>query len=391
MGAKNSWHLRKGGRYLQILELLRECIENEGFIGLELTGRRNRDVEYPEKVSVRPISVRGELSYQITRHFARKATQANLKSAETLSKISELLPEFRQGRLFTPKSDYLLITNKRGEVQIQSSPPTRLPIEATHDRKKTYLLPENQPCDFLIRLGVMRPDGKVLANRYDKFRQINRFLEIFADAIPDLPEGPLHIVEFGCGKSYLTFAIYYYLRQTLKREATITGLDLKPDVVAHCESLARELNYEGLSFSCGEIRAFQTEKPVDMMVSLHACDTATDDALAQAIAWQTKAILCVPCCQHELFRQLNNELMRPLLKHGILKERLTALITDAIRGERLEQAGYSVQILEFIETEHTAKNLLIRAIRKPGSLAAPDASELEAFRAFWLGGRENMR
>ena len=368
---------------MQILELLGECIENETLIGMELTGQRKREIEQPEKLSVRPIFLRGELSYQITRHFARKATQENLKPTEALAKVSELIPEFRQGRLFTPNSDFLLITNKRGEVQIQSSPPTRLPIEAAHDRKKTYLIPENQPCDFLIRLGVMRPDGKVLANRYDKFRQINRFLEIFADTIPDLPAGSLHIVDFGCGKSYLTFAIYYYLRQTLKREATITGLDLKPDVVAHCEALARELNYKGLSFSCGEIREFQTDKQVDMMVSLHACDTATDEALAQAIAWNAKAILSVPCCQHELFRQLNNELMRPLLKHGILKERLTALITDAIRGEKLEQAGYSVQILEFIETEHTAKNLLIRAIRKTGSTTTPDAADLEPFRAFW--------
>ena len=368
---------------MQILEILRECADNGSLIAMELTGRRAKEPGAPDRVKIRPVRAQGESRFQIESFFAQKATQVNLELEAFLERAKTLISEFRQGRLFTVETDYLLITNKRGEVQLKSSPPTRMALDTTHDRRKTYLIPENQPCDFLVKLGVMRADGKVLAHRYDKFRQINRFLEMAADTVSDLPSGELRIIDFGCGKSYLTFALYYYLVRVLNRKATIIGVDQKSDVVAHCESLARELNYDGLRFIEGEIKESRIAGPVDMMVSLHACDTATDDALAQALRWETKVILSVPCCQHELFRQMRNDSMRPLLKHGVLKERLSALLTDAIRGELLERAGYSVQILEFIEMEHTAKNLLIRAVRKPGSPEKTASSDYEAFRDFW--------
>ena len=378
---------------MQIIEILRSSISESDFIAFTLNGRRQRDPSLFEKLEVKPALIQGERKFQLVYAYPRKTTQENLTAEEFVLAMERLIPEFRQGSLYTSQSDFLLITNKKGDVRFQTRPPTRIQVAETHDRLKNRLIPENHPCDFLIRLGVMRPDGKVHANRYDKFRQVNRFLELVADTLPNLPaDEPIRILDFGCGKSYLTFALYYYLRRTLDREVKITGLDLKEDVVAHCESLARELKYEGLNFVCGDIGSFeQTEdrdkRTIDMVVSLHACDTATDDVLAQAVARGAKVILSAPCCQHELFRQISSDVMRPLLKHGILKERFAALLTDALRGEMLEAMGYSVQIIEFIETEHTPKNLLIRAVRT--SSGASEArkeqsmTEYEACRDFW--------
>ena len=378
---------------MQIIEILRSSISESDFIAFTLNGRRQRDPSLFEKLEVKPALIQGERKFQLVYAYPRKTTQENLTAEEFVLAMERLIPEFRQGSLYTSQSDFLLITNKKGDVRFQTRPPTRIQVAETHDRLKNRLIPENHPCDFLIRLGVMRPDGKVHANRYDKFRQVNRFLELVADTLPNLPaDEPIRILDFGCGKSYLTFALYYYLRRTLDREVKITGLDLKEDVVAHCESLARELKYEGLNFVCGDIGSFEQsadedKRTIDMVVSLHACDTATDDVLAQAVARGAKVILSAPCCQHELFRQISSDVMRPLLKHGILKERFAALLTDALRGEMLEAMGYSVQIIEFIETEHTPKNLLIRAVRTSSGASeakkAQSLAEYEACRDFW--------
>ena len=251
-----------------------------------------------------------------------------------------------------------------------------------HDRTKQYLLPEGEPVDFLVRLGVQTPDGRVTKNRYDKFRQINRYLEFLEDVLEELPkERTIQIVDFGCGKSYLTFATYYYLHVKQGRDLAVTGLDLKEDVIQNCNALARELGYEGLRFEQGDISAYQGEG-ADVVISLHACDLATDYALEKAVKWGAKVILAVPCCQHELNRQIKNDVLRPALKYGIIKERMAALLTDAVRAEILEREGYDTQILEFIDMEHTPKNLLIRAVKRQkmrGSSADKALREMEEF------------
>ena len=258
-------------------------------------------------------------------------------------------------------------------------------LPLTHDRPKNYLLPEDTPVDFLVRLGVMSPAGKVLAAKRDKFKQINRFLEMVDDVASSLPpSGVIRVLDFGCGKAYLTFALYYYLAVVKQKEVHLVGLDLKQDVVEFCSRVAQDLGYAGLSFAVGNIQGYTQTEPVDLVVTLHACDTATDDALVKAVEWGARVILSVPCCQHELFHQLASDVMRPLLRHGILKERLTALVTDAARASLLESAGYSVQILEFVALEHTAKNLLIRAVKRPGTTGPkPPSAEYEAFRDAW--------
>lgn len=216
----------------------------------------------------------------------------------------------------------------------------------------------------MIDLGVMNEQGKIIHARYDKFRQINRFLEFIEDILPRLSrDREITILDFGCGKSYLTFAMYYYLRELKGYDVNIIGLDLKTDVIEKCNSLALRYGYEKLHFYHGDIADYEGVSCVDMVVTLHACDTATDYALAKAVEWGAEVILSVPCCQHEVNKQIKNEMLEPVLRYGILKERMSALITDAVRADLLESKGYDTQILEFIDMEHTPKNLLIRAVR----------------------------
>lgn len=237
-----------------------------------------------------------------------------------------------------------------------------------HNRKKQYLLPEGTAVPFLVDLGVMTKEGAIVHSRYDKYRQINRFLEFIEDILPQLNKNKENvIIDFGYGKSYLTFAMYYYLKEVKGYPVRIIGLDLKEDVIRHCSDLAVRYGYEKLSFTCGDIASYEGVDHVDMVVTLHACDLATDYALEKAVGWGAKVILSVPCCQHELNRQIHNPVLQPVLEYGLLKERMAALYTDGIRAKVLEYRGYNTQILEFIDMEHTPKNILLRAVlRKEG-------------------------
>jgi SAM-dependent methyltransferase len=234
----------------------------------------------------------------------------------------------------------------------------------SHNRKKRYILEEGMKVDFLIDLGVMTKEGKIVRTKYDKFRQINRFLEFVEDILPNLPKNrEVTIIDFGCGKSYLTFAMYYYLKELKGYDIRIIGLDLKEEVINHCNELRTRYGFEKLDFYVGNIENFEGVDAVDMVVTLHACDTATDFALEKAVKWNASVILSVPCCQHELNWQIHNENLGPILNYGILKERMAALATDGLRGKLLEMEGYKTQILEFIDMEHTPKNILIRAVK----------------------------
>ena len=272
-------------------------------------------------------------------------------------------PYFRQGIFYTVSQDYQVLFSKKGKHTVLKKPPTRLmtPGMQTHNRVKKYIIPEGEPCDFMVHLGVMQADGRVVKKYYDKFRQLNRYLEFISDHL-DLFQGRrIRVVDFGCGKAYLTFALYYYLVKQLGLEVDMIGLDLKSDVIDFCNRTAQALNYKDLHFMQGSIENFESEGAIDVVVSLHACDTATDEALAKAVGWRAKLIFAVPCCQHELFSQLKNVQMAPLLEHGVVKDKLTALVTDTLRQLALEAAGYEVQVLEFIDMAHTPKNILIRA------------------------------
>lgn len=366
-------------------ELVEGVVKDASLIDLVISNPRQKGPETADKVTVRPVQLRQDLNYQFAYYQGEKVRHENLPPEETEARILELMSErFRQARFRTGTTDYQVLVSKRGKPSILRRAASQETGDLSHNRRKQYIIPEDVPNPFLARLGVMNARGKVLASKYDKFRQINRFLEMVADVAPALPkvDRPLRIVDFGCGKSYLTFALYQYLVEKLGLNVKITGLDLKRDVVEHCEGLARELRYDGLHFEQGDIREYQADGAVDLTVSLHACDTATDAALGQAIRWGAKVILAVPCCQHELMHKMSNPLMRPLEKHGIVKERLAALVTDSMRANILEIMGYNTQILEFIDTEHTPKNLLIRAVYT-GHIPPQAKEEYLRLRDFW--------
>lgn len=355
----------------QLITLLQETVD-EGLYQIILSNPREKDRAI--KIKIRPVMIKGRLLFQQTKYEGTKVFHENLEQAAVIRRTGEMLEkDFKQCEISHQGCKAVVLVSKKGRITINSKrfesaemePKAGRDIQLTHNRRKKYILEEGIPVPFLVDLGVQTKDGKIVHARYDKFKQINRFLEFVEDILPTLSEeSSVHIIDFGCGKSYLTFAMYYYLHVLKGYDVEITGLDLKEDVIANCNILSRKYGYEKLRFIKGDIAEYEEESTVDMVVTLHACDTATDYALAKAVGWGAKVILSVPCCQHEVNSQIHNETLSPLLKYGIIKERLSALVTDAVRANLLEAAGYETSILEFIDMEHTPKNLLIRAVRK---------------------------
>ena len=351
--------------------LFTDCL-NETLLRVILSNPSTKDGVI--KICARPIKKGETLLFQIEEYTKTQVFHKNLSTEAATAYLSEKLSastdksaEFRNAVVETQNFTANVLVSKKGTVTIKkkmlSASESKPKISLDHNRKKKYILEEGIPVPFLVDLGVMTESGAIVHAHYDKFRQINRFLEYIEDILPALPKDhELRILDFGCGKSYLTFAIYYYLKVLKGYPVRITGLDLKEDVIRHCNELAARYGYDKLEFLCGDIAYYDGCSQVDMVVTLHACDTATDYALAKAVSWGAKVILSVPCCQHELNKQMKNELLSPVLHYGILKERMAALMTDGLRAELLEAKGYRTQILEFIDMAHTPKNLLIRAV-----------------------------
>lgn len=304
---------------------------------------------------------------------------------EILKFTSEHSLQFKQYFFQFQQKELQVLLNKKGDAKVITKKNQSLPQEQVPNRSKNYLIADNIPCDFLIETGIMTPQGKVKSNQYKKFRQINRFLEYVHDSFKEWERDQISVVDFGCGKSYLTFALYYYFSSIKKIQVQITGLDLKQDVIESCSQLAKKLNYTNLKFQTGFVKDFKQNCAVDFVVTLHACDTATDDAIVFALKAQAKHMFFVPCCQHELNQQLKNLSQAPLLKHGIFKDRITALITDSVRSQLLEIEGYKVQCLEFIESEHTAKNILLRCkkVERPSAQIEKLKQDYSIFKQEW--------
>ena len=329
-----------------------------------------REKDGVSKIKIRPVMVKQELMFQETCFQGTQVFHKNDTAGDLVSLVKRYMEEeFRQLEAWHMEGRLHVLVSKKGRTTIRFQPSkseekTLKPV-MEHNREKRYILKEGIPVPFLIDLGVQTLEGKIVHARYDKFKQINRYLEFVEDILPTLQKkGTVHIIDFGCGKSYLTFALYYYLHELKGQDVAITGLDLKQDVIRHCNELAQSYGYEKLQFLHGDIAKYEGCDEVDMVVTLHACDTATDYALQKAMKWNAKVIFSVPCCQHEVNRQIRNDILEPVLKYGILKERMAAILTDAVRAEVLETAGYDTQILEFIDMEHTPKNLLIRAVKR---------------------------
>lgn len=364
-----------------------EQIVNEELVQLVLSNAA--DPAKGTKCKVRPVRIKGEIFFQETMYIGTQVFHSNRRREECVDRLEELFETgFRQAAANCIGEDVTILVSRKGKVTVrrrkkaQQEALDRRP-ELEHNRTKQYILQDGKPVDFLVGLGVQSPDGKVSKAYYDKFRQINRYLEFIEDVCDKLPtDRTIRIIDFGCGKSYLTFAMYYYLHVLQGRDIRVTGLDLKADVIRHCNELAQKLQYTKLDFLVGDIKQYEGEDSVDMVVSLHACDTATDYALQKAVKWGAGVIMAVPCCQHELNRQIRNDLFAPVLRYGIVKERMAALLTDALRAELLEQQGYDTQILEFIDMEHTPKNLLIRAVKSSGMRSPKRAAKTEELMEF---------
>jgi len=332
-----------------------------------------------KKVEALPVLLKGEEALQFSFYTDNKVFHFNaINMGDIQKQIEELLTEgYKQWEIECEDKSAKILMNKKGNFKVmESAASTSAEKTKSHNRQKNYAFKESRPLDMLIQLGLMNKDGKILADKQKKFRQINKFIEIVESVSANIDEGA-HILDFGCGKSYLTFALYYYLNMVLNKNIKITGIDLKEDVVEYCNQLAEKCGFDNLKFFAGDVSRFETEQKCQMMVTLHACDTATDFALGYAAKNNVKIILSVPCCQHELFKQVENDVLSPMLKHGILKERFSALLTDAARGQLLESAGYKVSIMEFIDMEHTPKNIMIKAVR---TRREPDIKKLEDYR-----------
>lgn len=359
-----------------------------------------------EKIVITPKIIKGAPAYQAEQFTRTQAFHLNMMQEELPEYITDLLSdEFRQLDSFSNSSSGNIKISKKGKImsgihkkktaantsKSSDNAPTPvksipLPIvscetSSAHNRKKKRLIEEGTIVPPLIDMGIFTNDGKIVRSMSDKFRQINRFLEIVDDAVDACGFDSLTIVDFGCGKAYLTFILYYYLTYVKKIKATMIGLDLKADVIADCNSAAEKYGYTDLHFEVGDISRYTASSPIDMVITLHACDTATDYALYNAVKWGSKVILSVPCCQHELNAQIKSDKFSLLTKYGIIKERFAALATDALRASLLEHEGYKTQVLEFVDLSHTPKNLLIRAIKTNVSAKKKQRSlsEAEAF------------
>lgn len=351
---------------MDITQLLDICISDK-LIDMVISGQKNKSEDKAVKVRIRPVILKNEIEYQVSEFVGRKVLHSNHSAADVKKKIIDYMTEdFKQAQINMTDAAATILSSKSKTLTCKYKKAGQLKVQRdlSHNRTKKYIIQEGKPVAFMIDLGVMGQDGKIIRIRYDKFRQINRFLEYIEDILPKLDkERELTIIDFGCGKSYLTFAMYYYLKELKGYNIRIIGLDLKADVIEHCNELRTRYGYDKLDFYVGDIATYKDVDKVDMVVTLHACDTATDYALAKAVKWGADVILSVPCCQHEANRTIKSDILSPVMDYGILKERMAAIVTDAARAKLLTANGYDTQILEFIDMEHTPKNLLIRAVK----------------------------
>ncbi|MGL4392585.1 MAG: class I SAM-dependent methyltransferase [Fusobacteriaceae bacterium] len=362
----------------ELIVLIEKNIEENNFVKAIFSRPISKTTEFEKVIlSAKKVSNKNdnkfEYIFQSESFKDKKAFHKNFSNkinSELQNFFENNLAEFKSINIFTKNFEYIILANKNNFHVNKKELGEILEVEG-HDKKKNYIIKEGEPVEFLIDLGVMDKNGQVNKNYYNKFRQINKYLEFISDVIDEFHgQKEFKIIDFGSGKSYLTFALYYYMKFLRKLEVEIIGLDLKQDVIDECSELAKKYKFDKLEFLCGDIKDFSRLKNADIIFSLHACDNATDFALTKGLELGAKAILAVPCCQHEFNEKIsgnkNSELSKifePIISHGILKENLSALLTDAFRGNIMELCGYKTQIIEFINMVHTPKNILIKCIR----------------------------
>ena len=345
----------------ELKKAIDEAITSE-VVKAVISNRLNKEVKY-NKINITLKENNGSKYYQIEKFTDKQVFHENIEKNILRDKMLEYLSkDYKQLSAWCNGKTFDLKISKKGKVLLSKKKSNNSPvINKSHNKEKQYILKEGMIIEPLIDLGVFTKEGKVINSKYDKYKQINRFIEIIDDEIKNQDIKELTILDFGCGKSYLTFVLYYYFVEIKKINVKMIGLDLKEDVIKKCNEIAKRYNYENLHFELGDINGFKYNNNVDMVITLHACDTATDYALYNAVKWNAKMIFSVPCCQHEFNSQIKSDDLSIITRYGIIQERISALMTDAVRGNLLEVAGYKTQLLEFIDIAHSPKNILIRA------------------------------
>lgn len=370
-------------KYLKndILNIFKDSINNNNFIK-GIFSNPTKESSY-KKINLKPVQIKEEFFVQFESFVSNKAFHKNENLIDSFKILDEIIDTFKQILIVTSNQEIQILQNKKGFSIKRKNTESKI-LELSHNKQKNYILQDNTPIPFLIRLGVMSEAGKVSKEKFNKFRQINRYLEFIEDTLKELQEKKLvgnsmKIIDFGCGKSYLTFALYHYLKNIKNLDIDVIGLDLKEDVINHCNTIAKDLSFNNLQFLKGDIKDFDIFKDVDLIFSLHACNNATDYSILKGLELGAKAILAVPCCQSEINQKIDkssttqlNGVLSPFGNHGILQERFSSLATDALRALSLELCGYNTKVMEFIDMEHTPKNILIKAI-----LGSPSKEKLE--------------
>lgn len=369
--------------FLQMKEQIFERIFAKKLVQATISQPRQKSNEL-KRIKLKPVEIKGEYMIQLEYQYERILKHENVLIDQVATKLDQIFTDFRQMHAqFSDETVQVQLSKKNKVIWKSDKKQNATPINLSHNRKKQYLLNADTPHPFLIRLGVQTEDGKVKKQKFDKFKQINRFLEFIEDSLKHLPKDrTIRILDFGSGKSYLTFALYHYLKIEKGLDIAVTGLDLKKEVIEECNRIAQDLQYDQLQFLVGDINDYNDEQSIDMVVTLHACDVATDMALARAVRWGAKVILSVPCCQHELNRQLKSPQLDVMLDYGIIRERFASLATDSIRAQILELVGYEAQLLEFIDLENTPKNILIRAYYTGKEATSEKRAKYDAFVQF---------
>lgn len=348
---------------MELNEVVSELVKDP-FIKMIISNPEKKSNPY-RRIVLTVKQIKGKDRIQIEKSTERQVFHENIEKRELTEKICSFMKDFKQLNCFGKEKETEIKISKKGQIFIASHAPKQLVQAHTeHNRKKNYILNEGMKIDPLVDLGVFTKDGKIVRSMYDKYKQINRFLELVEDVIRNYAYEEIKILDFGCGKSYLTFILYYYLTEIKKIRTHIIGLDLKKDVIENCSIIAEKYGYDGMSFEVGDIQNYKYTDQIDMVITLHACDKATDFALFNAMRWNAKFILSVPCCQHEANAQIKSDDYSILTKYGLIKERISALFTDAVRANCLIAAGYKTQVIEFIDMEHSPKNILLRAVRQ---------------------------
>ena len=347
------------------MEELRNAINNiieEKIIKVVISNKINKDVKY-NKIGILLKEKKNKEYYQIEKFTDKQVFHENIEIDELENKLIEYIEgKYKQVNAWSENTTYDLKISKKGKVHLGKKGSNNEKVaKKSHNKEKNYILKEGMIIEPLIDLGVFTKEGKVVNSKYDKYKQINRFVEIIDDEVKKREDKELTILDFGCGKSYLTFVLYYYFVKIKNIKVKMIGLDLKEDVIKKCNEIAKRYNYEDLYFELGDINGYKYNNKVDMVITLHACDTATDYALYNATKWNADMIFSVPCCQHEFNKQMKTEELSILTKYGIVQERVAALMTDSTRANLLECVGYKTQLLEFIDIAHSPKNILIRA------------------------------